>query len=479
MLCDSRSAFSACVDNSPVNLFAGPGDVCIVSGESYNGAGTNIAVQASGLGATITWTSVGLSKILTSGAGLPAAQADDGGSIAITGGSIETSGAAAPAILSKGGEGGSSVTLSGGTTILTVGDGSAGLAVSGSGASLTAAGADPSAGVDVKTLGVGSIGATNGFGSGLEPGGTMNLTHTTIVTEGQDAHAVAVSGAGSETHLGAENALTTQGDGAIGIYATGGGVVNGTGGVVTITTSGANSEATGLSAFGVNADGPGSQVNLPGLIVTTAGANAYGLYASDGGAINAEDGPSIATHGAGAIGVYASGAGSSIAVGGGATIATDSAPAAEADKGALLTLSGASLTTSGNGSARTRCQRLGFAGCAQRRQCLRHFRPGVDRALRNRRRGRQCDWGGHCRDNRDLGWRLWRERRRRRLADQSRRSGDRDHGGNRRLWPLRQQWRLGFGPRRPKRHDTRPLAPSGFTLRAPAPLSRRAAARRS
>ncbi|MFZ0605851.1 MAG: pertactin-like passenger domain-containing protein [Roseiarcus sp.] len=288
---------------------------------------------------------------MTSGAGLPAAQADDGGSIAITGGSIETSGAAAPAILSKGGEGGSSVTLSGGTTILTVGDGSAGLAVSGSGASLTAAGADPSAGVDVKTLGVGSIGATNGFGSGLEPGGTMNLTHTTIVTEGQDAHAVAVSGAGSETHLGAENALTTQGDGAIGIYATGGGVVNGTGGVVTITTSGANSEATGLSAFGVNADGPGSQVNLPGLIVTTAGANAYGLYASDGGAINAEDGPSIATHGAGAIGVYASGAGSSIAVGGGATIATDSAPAAEADKGALLTLSGALLTTSGNGSA--------------------------------------------------------------------------------------------------------------------------------
>ena len=364
MLCDSRSAFSACVDNSPVNLFAGPGDVCIVSGESYNGAGTNIAVQASGLGATITWTSVGLSKILTSGAGLPAAQADDGGSIAITGGSIETSGAAAPAILSKGGEGGSSVTLSGGTTILTVGDGSAGLAVSGSGASLTAAGADPSAGVDVKTLGVGSIGATNGFGSELEPGGTMNLTHTTIVTEGQDAHAVAVSGAGSETHLGAENALTTQGDGAIGIYATGGGVVNGTGGVVTITTSGANSEATGLSAFGVNADGPGSQVNLPGLIVTTAGANAYGLYASDGGAINAEDGPSIATHGAGAIGVYASGAGSSIAVGGGATIATAGASAAVCRRkptGRASTLTARSVTTTGIGAARPLCRGRRFA----------------------------------------------------------------------------------------------------------------------
>ena len=89
----------------------------------------------------------------------------------------------------------------------------------------------------------------------------MNLTHTNIITEGQDAHAVAVR-VGLDNTLGAENALTTNGDGAIGIYATGGGVVNGTGGVVTITTSGTNSEATGLSAYGVNADGPGSQVNL-------------------------------------------------------------------------------------------------------------------------------------------------------------------------------------------------------------------------
>ena len=98
------------------------------------------------------------------------------------------------------------MTLSGGTTILTVGDGSAGLAVSGSGASLTAAGADPSAGVDVKTLGVGSIGATNGFGSPLSPGRRHDEpdARTTIVTEGQDAHAVAVSGAGSRHIWGPE-----------------------------------------------------------------------------------------------------------------------------------------------------------------------------------------------------------------------------------------------------------------------------------
>ncbi len=350
VLCDSGSAISACEDNAPVNLFAGPGDICIVSGESYNGAGTNIAVQASGDGATISWTSEELSAILTSGAGLPAVQADDGGSIAITGGSIETSGAAAAAVLSLAGEGGASVILSGGTTILTVSDGSAGLAVSGLGASLTATGADPSTGVDVKTLGLGSIGATNGFGSGLEPGGTMNLTNTTIVTEGQDAHAVAVGGPGSVTNLGVGNTLTTLGDGAIGIYVTGGGGVNGTGGV-TITTSGTNSEATGLSAYGVNADGPGSQVNLSGLTVTTAGANAYGLFASNSGEIDAPDAPSITTFGSGAIGVYASGPASTITIGD-ASITTHGASATglQADGGGTATLNGGSVTTTGIGA---------------------------------------------------------------------------------------------------------------------------------
>ncbi len=286
VLCDSGSvAFAACAINNSTELLAVPGETCSVSGMTYLGNSTTIAVRVSGPDTNIFWTSEGLSKIL--GTGLPAVQADNGGSIAITGGAIRTSGPAAPAILSIGG--GSSVMLSEGTTIETFGDRSAALAVSGSGASLTATGADPSTGVIAKTDGLGSIGATNGFGSELEPGGTMNLTNTAITTEGQDAHAVAVSGAGSVTNLGVGNALSTNGDGAIGIYATGGGVVNGTGGVVAISTAGTNSEATGLGAFGVNADGPGSQVNLAGLTVKTAGANAYGLFASNGGVIDAPD----------------------------------------------------------------------------------------------------------------------------------------------------------------------------------------------
>ena len=297
-LYDSGSpVFAACAIDTPTQLFAGPGQSCSVSGKSYDGGAANIAVQASGAGAVINWTSVGLSTILTSGDGIPAAQADSGGSIDVTGGAIQTSGAAAPAVLSlaNGGGGvigGAGVMLSGGTTILTSNDGSAGLMVSGAGASLTATGPGPLAGVLVKTTGVGSIGASNGFGSGAAPGGVMNLTNTTIDTLGQGAQAVAVNGAGSVTNLGVGDALTTQGNGA------------------------------------------------------------YGLFAMGGGAISAPDASSITTSGTGAIGVYASGAGSSVAVGGGAPIVTggDSATGLEADGGGQVTATGGSVMTSGVGA---------------------------------------------------------------------------------------------------------------------------------
>ena len=293
-------------------------------------------------------------QISTTGT-LPAVQADDDGSVEITGGSIRTFGAAAAAVFSTGS--GSNVTLNGGTDIVTEVAGSAGLAVSGAGASLTSTGPGPLAGVLVKTTGVGSIGASNGFGSGYSPGGVMNLTNATIVTQRQGAHAVAVSGAGSITNLGVGDAFTTVGDGAIGIYVTDGGVVNGTG-PITITT-GSISDSTGLSAYGVNANGAGSQVNLnAGAKVTTYGTDAYGLYAINGGAIGAADSPSITTFGTGAIGVYASGAAlaagppSSITLTG-ASITTngDSAAGVEAAGGGQATLNGANIiSTAGNES---------------------------------------------------------------------------------------------------------------------------------
>jgi Autochaperone Domain Type 1 len=300
VLSDSGSGFAACLD-TPTQLLALAGQSCSVSGKSYDGDGENIAVQASGAGASITWTSEGLSKILTSGNGLPAVQADGGGSIAIIGGAIQTSGDDAPAVLSV--SGGSSVTLSGGTTVQTHGDGSAGLAVSGAGASLTTTGADPSTGVLVKTVGLGSIGAANGVGPEFESGGTMNLTNTTIITEGEDAHALAVGGAGSVTNLGVGDALTTQGNGAYGLFASSGGVISGPD-APRVATS-------GIGAIGVYASGAAASISVGGASIVTGGDSATGLQADGGGQVTASGG-SVTTSGIGAPGLSVDGAGSKI-----------------------------------------------------------------------------------------------------------------------------------------------------------------------
>ena len=308
-LYDSGSpAFAACAIDTPTQLFAGPGQTCSVSGKSYDGDATNIAVQASGAGAVISWTSGGPSTILTSGDGLPAVQADSGGSIEISGGAIQTSGAAAPAVLSlaNGGggvTGGAGVMLSGGTTILTSNGGSPGLAVSGAGASLTATGPGPLAGVLVKTTGMGSIGASNGFGSGYSPGGVMNLTNTTIDALGEGAHAVAVSGAGSVTNLGVGDALTTQGNGAYGLFATSGGVI--------LAPDAPSTATSGTGAIGVYASGPGASISVVGAPIVTGGDSAAGLEADGGGQVTASGG-SVTTSGVGAPGLSADGAGSKI-----------------------------------------------------------------------------------------------------------------------------------------------------------------------
>ena len=95
------------------------------------------------------------------------------------------------------------------------------------------------------------------------------------------ASGVVVSGAGSLATLNGTNVLTTSGDGSIGLYALGGGVIDATG--PTTISTGNTSTSTGLGAFGVNADGAGSQINLAATTVTTLGTNAYGFYANSGG----------------------------------------------------------------------------------------------------------------------------------------------------------------------------------------------------
>ncbi len=308
-----------------------------------SGAGS-LGLLVTDASSTITASGV---NVTTGGADAVGVVATNGGIANFTGGSITTVAAGTPAVLAQsGGGGGGGVTLSGGTTILTIGDGSIGLAVSGLSSSLTATGTSTLDGVGVKTLGVAAFGASNGYGPDLTPGGTMDLTNANIVTFGQDAHAVVVYGPGSQTNLGDGNSLNTIGDGAIGLYAAGGGVVTASGGAVTISTSGANSEATGFSAFGVYAEGSGSQVDLAGATITTTGLGAVGLYANSdesgsGGTINVS-GPLSVTTGTApyAYGAWAQGPGSTIALNGPSTFTIDGAAYA------LYATQGGSISTS-------------------------------------------------------------------------------------------------------------------------------------
>ena len=354
-LADCTASNPGTQNNPGVNVVALSPDICDVSGPyELTTTTANAAVQASGKGAVINWADTqGPGPISTTVDGTPAVQADSGGKVTLTGGSvIATLGINAAAVLA---ETGGSIVLTGGTTILTISNDSPGLAVNGSDSSLAAEDAG------VKTNGVAAFGATNA-------GGVMNLMGTTkIITVGQDADAVVASGVGAITTLGMENDLSTLGDGAVGLYATAGGVITANAGSVTtagasdpetpgITTisTGDATNGTGRNAFGAEADGQGSQINLDSLTtVTTSGAGATGLFATGGGTISTTNAASsIATTGDDAAGLYATGAGSAIIAPNGIVVTTmgTNAFGAQADSGGALTLGGGSISTAGQGA---------------------------------------------------------------------------------------------------------------------------------
>lgn len=156
--------------------------------------------------------------------------------------------------------------------------------------------------------------------SSVNPASSLSVS-----TAGQDSHAVFATGAGSLANLGGTTKFTTSGNGAIGLYATAGGAISATG-QTTISTSGTTSGSTGLSAFGVNADGAYSQITLGSATITTSGAGATGLFASDAmssgsaGSIYATGPLTISTTSANAAAVALQGNGASIVATGGGSI---------------------------------------------------------------------------------------------------------------------------------------------------------------
>ena len=96
--------------------------------------------------------------------------------------------------------------------------------------------------------------------------------------------------------------------------------------MITITTAGGVSPATGLGAYGVNADGAGSQIKLGSATITTSSEGATGLFASDrasssaAGTITATGTLNVQTKSASAAAVALQGNGAAITATGGGTI---------------------------------------------------------------------------------------------------------------------------------------------------------------
>jgi len=291
------------------------------------------------------------SKISTSGPTADGVATDAGGATTLTGGSIKTTGLESPGVNAYGGGG---VTLSG-MSIATTGNGSKGIEVLGTGSSVSASGVTVSTeGTIISADGDHAYAVYNGASPGTSyttggtvtlsnvtaqttgvassaivtaDGGVTNLSGVSVLTTGQDAFALSVSGSGSQANLSGSNTFTTQGAGAIGVVASLGGVINATG-PISVTTSGGVSPATGFGANGVVADGAGAKVNLATATITTSGPGAYALVASDStasgsaGAITASGVLNIKTTNASDVGVLLQGNGASVVAAGGGAITT-------------------------------------------------------------------------------------------------------------------------------------------------------------
>ena len=372
----------------------------------YNGGAAAPGTGTTGGGSVV----LNSSSIATRGASANGVETADGGTTSLNGGSISTLGARASALVARSGGvvdvtpdtaatgtaistagasafgayafGGAKLTLRG-ADISTSGVGAAGLILNGAGTKVTATGVTIATrlGVDT-TTGDNAHAIYNGPGQtetsgglltltnvkastqGLQAkalltrtGGVTNVTGGVFSTSGADASAVDVNGAGTLTISGAE--IATPGDGSAGL------VIVGAGGTVdashlTISTSGGVWSGNGSQAHGVYNGGfgnvaGGGEMTLTDSVVTTTGAQSDGVSVGAGGSTTFLGG-AVSAAGVGAHAASASKGGSLVIgldpAGSGAGLSTLGAGAyvVVASGGGLVSLTGATLGSTGDGS---------------------------------------------------------------------------------------------------------------------------------
>jgi hypothetical protein len=364
----------------------GGSQILLTGGSVVTSGSGAIALQASGAGSSITGAplqGVGLA-VTTSGDNATGAQADSGGVVNLTGGSVKTSGAGAlglfasgehsvvsatdVVVATKGGDfanavnanQGGSVVMNGGsatsggadlytvavasnasakllgTTITAGGAGAGGVDVNGATAVFTGSGLTINAngGYDAES-GVRPIGIDNqGFGENAG-GGTVNLTDSAITVVGDSGAGLYNADKGTATLTG--GSISTRGVGSDGVIALGGSATALS--KLTIT-------ATGAGANGVNLQGVGSTLTGSALAITTTGAATEAFY--NGAATATLTAVACSASGDQAAGVVTQNGGATTISGG--SIATDGVrtDAIYGDGGSTTTVVNVRLTASGN-----------------------------------------------------------------------------------------------------------------------------------
>jgi outer membrane autotransporter protein len=295
-------------------------------------------------------------SIVTSGRMAAGAEADNGGSIQLSGTSISTTGANAyGAVAQTGG----TINLKPGTVISTSGNGSYGLfAMSGGNIN----------GNGISVMTTGGLGLLLNTADGAATmGGTINLGNSSITTSADGAEGLHVLGGNGEI-IGTNLSIVTFGRRAAGAEADNGG---------SIQLSGTSISTTGPDAYGAVAQTSGTVTLKSGTAISTSGNGSYGLFATNGGIIagngisvtttgglglllNTADGAAASTGPSGpgtimlanstisangllANGLLVSGSGSSISVFN-SNVVSSLGNGALVENGANLTLSGSNLT---------------------------------------------------------------------------------------------------------------------------------------
>ncbi len=373
----------------PADLSAQP--VAVFNGANAQEAGngqmslTDSTVRATGLqavglftGSSATTTVLG-GSIATTGANSVAVASQDAGQTILGlnaqghGAAISTSGDSSDAVIAFAG-GSASLTNA---AVTTTGDGSTGLAVYYAGSSLTAT--DTTVAVNgglSSATNKQAYGVYNGPGFGGTVGGTLALNDVSVTTAGAGAIGVLTTTGGTATIAGGSVATAGANAAAVAVNDTGALTISGAALTTTadgspgITLSGASATASASNltistAGGASADGAyngpqgaftaGGTMSITDSTVKTSGAQAYGVAVGAGGTTTFLGG-SITTTGAGANAARADNGGSLTigldATGHGAALATSGAAAyaVNAAGGSLISVTGAAIATTGNGS---------------------------------------------------------------------------------------------------------------------------------